>query len=171
MNTAPIHGTTQHLNARIAAASSPSKPDEITHFGIFTTEVRVDLAVRHLYVSRGCDVLPHLDRRRLAFLSGTDYIHDRRGDPHIGFLKALPPAWSDVSSLKDLNISAMIYTSLDVSYLFADSCNLTDRSIQNLLIKGYKLMGSRRMENDSHENIYFCLSHIELLWLDTQTLA
>jgi hypothetical protein len=64
MNTAPIHGTTEHLNARIAAASSPSKPDEITHFGIFTADVRVDLAVRHLYVSRGCDVLPHQDDGR-----------------------------------------------------------------------------------------------------------
>jgi hypothetical protein len=88
MNTAPIHGTTQHLNARIAAASSPSKPAEITHFGIFTTEVRVDSAVRHLYVSSGCDVLP--------------------------------PVWGEVSSLKDLNIAAMIHTSLDVSHLFTD---------------------------------------------------
>jgi hypothetical protein len=27
-------------------------------------------------------------------------------------------------------------------------------------MKGYKLMGTRRMENDGHDNIYFRLSHI-----------
>jgi hypothetical protein len=27
-------------------------------------------------------------------------------------------------------------------------------------MKVYKLMGSRRMENDSHDNIYFRLAHI-----------
>jgi hypothetical protein len=32
MNTAPISGTTQRLNAIIVAAASPSKPAEITHF-------------------------------------------------------------------------------------------------------------------------------------------
>ncbi|KAH6688807.1 hypothetical protein BKA61DRAFT_585199 [Leptodontidium sp. MPI-SDFR-AT-0119] len=73
-----------------------------------------------------------------------DRLHLRQiGNSYIGFLKALPPVWGDVSSLKDLNISAMIHTSLD-----------------NLLMKGYKLMGSRRMENDGHDNIYFRLAHI-----------
>jgi hypothetical protein len=97
MNTEPIHITTQHLNARIAAAGSPSKPAEITHFGIFTTEVRVDSAVRHLYVSSGCDILT--------------------------------PVWDEVFNLKDLNVSAMIHTSLDVSHLFADFNDPTNRPI------------------------------------------
>jgi hypothetical protein len=78
MNTAPIPGTAQHLNAIIAAATSPSKPNEITHFGIFTID---SSATRNI----------------------------------------------KVSSLKDLNISAMIHTSLDVSQLFTDSSNLTDK--------------------------------------------
>jgi hypothetical protein len=52
MNTAPIPGTTQHLNAIIAAEASPSKPAEITHFGIFTTDtdaIHTSLDVSHLY--------------------------------------------------------------------------------------------------------------------------
>jgi hypothetical protein len=80
MNTAPIPGTTQHLNAIIAAEASPSKPAEITHFGIFTTDTDATRNIR-------------------------------------------------VSSLQDLNISAMIHTSLDVSHLYTDSCNPTDSPI------------------------------------------
>jgi hypothetical protein len=44
----PILGTTQHLNAIIAAEASPSKPAEITHFGIFTTDTD---ATRNIKVS------------------------------------------------------------------------------------------------------------------------
>jgi hypothetical protein len=72
MNTAPIPGTAQHLNAIIAAEESPSKPAEITHFGIFTTDTDATRNIK-------------------------------------------------VSSLQDLNISAMIHTSLNVSYLFTAS--------------------------------------------------
>jgi hypothetical protein len=111
INTAPIPGTAQHLNAIIAAATSPSKPTEIVRFGMFTTDT---LTTRNI----------------------------------------------KVSSLKDLNISAMIHTSLDVSQLLTDSRNPTDKPTQQLLMKGHKQMGSRRMENDGHDNIYLRLAHI-----------
>jgi len=72
MNAAPIPGTAQHLNAIIAAEESPSKPVEITHFGIFTTDTDATRNIK-------------------------------------------------VSSLQDLNISAMIHASLSVSHLFTAS--------------------------------------------------